>query len=409
MKKNVKNVILTGIIGAVCVCGIQTAYAGAEPDENVTKAVSAYFTETESALAKESAVRAYCIGKTKEEAEKYVELGEEKYDGSDGVGTVCTIVDKDFSMYYGNQKGSEDWHFGEDGKLECIHASFDFAGDSHFIHMTEDFSNILGQPYSFTNNKIGIGNNIWECADNVEMMLSYNFTGSDASLDDGLLRLNLMYMANDEEQQKKKPEKNQEEKPEKSVKEETPTEIIGTVYTDSATVKIVQQALNAKGYNCGTPDGIAGAKTTEQINAYETASGINVNGVITDELLDSLGVAEEIKAAAEKEAQKGQYSADYTYDQLARNPDTYKGKKVKMSGKVLQAETSDDICYARVALNSNYDTIIFVTYEKDLLGYRLLEDDMITVYGASLGVYSYEAVSGATITIPWVNADIIEM
>lgn len=81
----------------------------------------------------------------------------------------------------------------------------------------------------------------------------------------------------------------------------------------------------------------------------------------------------------------------------------------KDSGKVLQAEYDDDICYARIAMNNNYDTVVFVTYSSDLLSYRLLEDDKVTVYGVSYGVYSYKAVSGATITIPWLNADMIEM
>ena len=65
------------------------------------------------------------------------------------------------------------------------------------------------------------------------------------------------------------------------------------------------------------------------------------------------------------------------------------------------------VSYLRVAMNSNYDTVIFVTYDKDKLSYRLLDDDMVTIYGTSLGVYSYEAVSGATITIPWISADYI--
>lgn len=191
--------------------------------------------------------------------------------------------------------------------------------------------------------------------------------------------------------------------------EEMKTETIGTVYTDTAVTKVVQEALNAAGYNCGTPDGIAGSKTSEAISAYEKDKGINVNGVITDELLDTLGVGEEIKAQAEREAKKASYSADYSYEQLARNPDSYKGDLVKFSGKVLQAETSSDVSYLRLAINSDYNTVLFVTYGSDVVNYRLLEDDYVTIYGESLGVYSYEAVSGATITIPWVNADIIEL
>lgn len=182
-----------------------------------------------------------------------------------------------------------------------------------------------------------------------------------------------------------------------------------TEYKDSATIKVVQQALNSAGYNCGTPDGVAGGKTTEAITKYQIDKGITVNGIITDELLNSLNIADEVKAEAEKEAAKAEYDGNYTYDQLARNPDAYIGKSIKISGKVLQADTSGDLCYARIAMNSSYDTVIFVTYDKDLLSYRLLDDDMVTVYGTSLGVYSYEAVSGATITLPWLSANMIDL
>lgn len=180
-------------------------------------------------------------------------------------------------------------------------------------------------------------------------------------------------------------------------------------YKDATTIRIVQQALNDAGYNCGNPDGVAGGKTTEAVTKYQTDKGLTVNGLVTDELLQSLNIVDKVQDAVQKEASKGEYSGDYSYDQMARNPDTYKNQKIKISGKVLQAEYDDDICYARIAMNNNYDTVVFVTYSSDLLNYRLLEDDKVTVYGVSYGVYSYKAVSGATITIPWLNADMIEM
>lgn len=180
-------------------------------------------------------------------------------------------------------------------------------------------------------------------------------------------------------------------------------------YKDATTIRIVQQALNDAGYNCGNPDGVAGGKTTEAVTKYQTDKGLTVNGLVTDELLQALNVVDKVQDAVQKEASKGEYGADYSYDQLARNPDTYKNQKIKISGKVLQAEYDDDICYARIAMNNNYDMVVFVTYSSDLLSYRLLEDDKVTVYGVSYGVYSYKAVSGATITIPWLNADMIEM
>ena len=85
-----------------------------------------------------------------------------------------------------------------------------------------------------------------------------------------------------------------------------------TEYKDSATIKVVQQALNSAGYNCGTPDGVAGGKTTEAITKYQTDKGITVNGIITDELLNSLNIADEVKAEAEKEAAKAEYDGNYT-------------------------------------------------------------------------------------------------
>ena len=195
---------------------------------------------------------------------------------------------------------------------------------------------------------------------------------------------------------------------ETEVSEEATTPV--TEYQDATTIRIVQQALNEAGYNCGTPDGVAGGKTTEAITSYQTAKGITVNGLVTDELLQSLGVVEKVQEAVKVEASKAEYSTDYTYDQLSRNPDTYKGKKMKFTGKVLQTgDAGDNMTYARIKINNNSDTIMFITYMNDLLGYRLLEDDNITVYGISCGIYSYKSVGAGTISIPWIHADIIEM
>ena len=63
----------------------------------------------------------------------------------------------------------------------------------------------------------------------------------------------------------------------------------------------------------------------------------------------------------------------------------------------------------RLAANGSYDTVLFITYDKDILDYRLLEDDYVTIYGTAFSTYSYTAVSGATITLPWIMADIIEL
>lgn len=63
-----------------------------------------------------------------------------------------------------------------------------------------------------------------------------------------------------------------------------------TVYTDAETVEKVQTALNEAGYDCGTPDGIAGKATYAAMNAYQEDNGLPVSNSITDSLLVSLGI-----------------------------------------------------------------------------------------------------------------------
>lgn len=61
---------------------------------------------------------------------------------------------------------------------------------------------------------------------------------------------------------------------------------------DKATIKAVQQALNDAGFDCGTPDGIAGKNTTAAIKAYQEAHGMNATGAINGDLLDAMGIAD---------------------------------------------------------------------------------------------------------------------
>ena len=54
---------------------------------------------------------------------------------------------------------------------------------------------------------------------------------------------------------------------------------------DSDTIKGIQTALNAAGYECGEPDGIAGQKTADALSKYCSDKGISWDGTITDELI----------------------------------------------------------------------------------------------------------------------------
>lgn len=71
---------------------------------------------------------------------------------------------------------------------------------------------------------------------------------------------------------------------------------------DAGTVRDVQQALNDAGYNCGTVDGIIGPKTSGAISKYQTDQGLNVDGMVSDALIESLGIsASEAAGKADKD------------------------------------------------------------------------------------------------------------
>lgn len=89
--------------------------------------------------------------------------------------------------------------------------------------------------------------------------------------------------------------------PEPAAEAETPATHPVVEYKDATTIKIVQAALNEAGYNCGTPDGSAGAKTTEAITKYQTDKGLTINGLVTDEVLQSLNIVEKVQNAVQEE------------------------------------------------------------------------------------------------------------
>lgn len=102
------------------------------------------------------------------------------------------------------------------------------------------------------------------------------------------------------------------------------------------------------------------------------------------------------------------YQTGITYDQIARNPNDYKDKKVQFTGKVIQVIEDDDQTEIRIAVDGNSDNVILVDYDNDILsGSRVLENDVVTVSGKSVGTVSYKSTMGGKITIPGISATIL--
>ena len=109
------------------------------------------------------------------------------------------------------------------------------------------------------------------------------------------------------------------------------------------------------------------------------------------------------------EADKASYDTGITYDQLARTPDDYENKKVKFSGEVIQVMESDGETQLRIAVDGNYDNVIYVGYNSKITNTRILENDYVTFRGISRGLITYQSTLGGEITIPLVYVQQIEI
>lgn len=109
------------------------------------------------------------------------------------------------------------------------------------------------------------------------------------------------------------------------------------------------------------------------------------------------------------EADKASYDTGITYDQLARTPDDYENKKVKFSGEVIQVMEADGETQLRIAVDGNYNNVIYVGYNSKITNTRILENDYVTFRGISRGLITYQSTLGGEITIPLVYVQQIEI
>jgi hypothetical protein len=123
----------------------------------------------------------------------------------------------------------------------------------------------------------------------------------------------------------------------------------------------------------------------------------------------------ETEAPTEKETllsrDRMTYTGDITYDTLARYPDKNIDKPVKFDGKVIQMIGAVDSNYTaiRMAVDDDYNHVLLVVYANDVIDGKLLENDKITIYGGYVGQYSYTSTLNKPITIPQVQAVMIDL
>lgn len=154
-----------------------------------------------------------------------------------------------------------------------------------------------------------------------------------------------------------------------------------------------------------TEESAAKAKAETKYSELET----KYNTLLADyEELEALYNAE-TAVEYETPTDLSEYSTDITYDNLARTPDDYIGKAVCFKGDVVQLLEGEGENDLRVAINGDYDQMVYFVYDPNVIDTRVLEDDNITMYGIYYGIYSYESTMGTTISIPLILGNYVEI
>ena len=118
---------------------------------------------------------------------------------------------------------------------------------------------------------------------------------------------------------------------------------------------------------------------------------------------------------AKVQQEAGQYSeVDYkaacravTYEDIARDKEGLKGEKVTFTGEIIQASSGTYRLNVTKTTYGYTDTILF-TINESALNQKILEDDIVTIWGESAGMYTYKAVLGNEVTVPKIQAIYIE-
>ena len=121
--------------------------------------------------------------------------------------------------------------------------------------------------------------------------------------------------------------------------------------------------------------------------------------------------------ASQTDAEKAQEyksscTAGYSYTELARDPNTYVGKNAKFTGKVIQVSEGLGSTVMRVDVTQgkySWDDTLYVTYTPKDGESRILEDDIITIYGEMQPLKTYTTVMGASVSIPAIDTKYIEI
>ena len=164
--------------------------------------------------------------------------------------------------------------------------------------------------------------------------------------------------------------------------------------------------------------GIAGcgstqSNTSESTTATETKEYTTVATTTTAVLTTTTTEAPTTTTTAESKESYMSKCKEYTFEEIARNPEKHKGEYAKLIGEVIQVLEENGAYTLRVNITKGeYDIwtdTIMVYYVGDADNNRILEDDMVTMYGQLGGMYTYTTIMGGENTVPLLYAEYIDI
>ena len=147
-------------------------------------------------------------------------------------------------------------------------------------------------------------------------------------------------------------------------------------------------------------------KTEAVVSGTDTENKVETETEIETEVVTETETEE--VAETEYMFDPDDYRTDLTYEDLARYPDDNMFTAVSLGGRVIQvmkAQTGET--QFRLAVNDDINQVILVELSDEApkdLG-RILEDDMLTVYGTAFNTIDYTTVMGDVRTVPVIIAN----
>lgn len=155
--------------------------------------------------------------------------------------------------------------------------------------------------------------------------------------------------------------------------------------------------------------GSAGKNSSKDTDNKETTK-VSTSAVETTTVQPTAKAKKKVSAKAYKNKCK-----TLSFKDLSRNPDKHKGEKLKYTGQVIQVQEDehwlDDNTTVDLRINVTkdeyglWDDTIYATVELPKNADRILEDDIITIWGECDGKYSYTSVLGSDVTLPKINIE----